>query len=257
MKNLAEFDYLKEREKSVETTISADQCVIARLDGNNFHNFTKGLKRPFDATFREAMADVTKKLIQQFGATEGFTQSDEITLIWRPRRNRNGLDWVEHPRSGRVLKLSTLMASYCGIEFYKLIHEYHSTKNYNGFDCRIYGGDEVTADDSLRFRFIDAASNAYQSIAQSIWSPKKLQGVSVQDIKNKLRDELKINVWQEYGDDAMLGVWFFKEEVVTTAPVSVFGNEGAITNKRFRVVRSNGAEMMKRINNANSLRNLE
>lgn len=231
MKNLQEFDYLKELENNVETFISADQYMIARLDGNNFHNFTKGLKRPFDAVLRETMATVTKKLVEQFGATEAFTQSDEITLIWAPRMNRTNTGLVDHPRSGRVLKLSTLMSSYATLEFYKLIHNYKST-NYNGFDCRLYGGDEKAAIDSKRFRFIDAATNAYQLVAQSLWSQKQLNGVSIQDIKAMLV-AYDINVWQAYGEEAMLGVHFYKEL-----------NEETGRNK---IVRTDGGEMMKKL----------
>jgi tRNA(His) 5'-end guanylyltransferase len=249
MKNLAEFDYLKTLEDSVETYIPADQYMVARLDGHGFHNFTKGLTRPFDATLRETMADVTKLLMERFGATESYTQSDEITLIWHPRQNRNGTGWVEHPHSGRVVKLATLMASYCSTEFYKLIQGYKVT-NYNGFDCRVYGGPENVATDSKRFRFIDCATNAYQQVAQSLWSQKQLNGVSVQQIKAMLK-ERDINVWHAYGDDAMLGVYFYKEEIVvpSSREYELFGHVAKIINRtgRYRIVRSNGAEMMKRI----------
>lgn len=252
MKNLLEFDYLKELENSVETIIPDDYYMIARLDGNNFHNFTKGMLRPFDPTLRESMADVTRLLMTQFQATYGFTQSDEISLIWKPRKMRNRDEWAEHPRSGRILKLSTLMSSYCTLEFYKLIHHYGNMNQYNGFDCRMYGGDEVVALDSLRFRFIDAASNAYQSVAQFLWSPKRLHKMSVQDIKQAIKDE-NIDVWQAYGNEAMLGVFFAREEVVTPSETNF--TLGGVEMKmlqpagRTTINRYDGAEMMKRIKN--------
>jgi tRNA(His) 5'-end guanylyltransferase len=231
MKNLIEFDYLKDLEKSVETIVPSDQYLVARLDGNNFHTFTKGLRRPFDATLRETMTDVTKLLMKRFGASLAYQQSDEITLIWEPRLNRTGTAMVEHPRKGRVLKLSTLMSSYCTVEFYKLIHRYKS-KSYNGFDCRMYGTDRQGAMDSLRFRFLDCAVNAYQSVAQSMWSQKRLNGVSVQEIKAMLAEQ-NINVWQEYGDDAMVGVYFYKEVDETTG--------------RAKIIRGTGVDMIKMI----------
>jgi tRNA(His) 5'-end guanylyltransferase len=187
--------------------------------------------------------------MEKFGATEAFTQSDEITLIWKPRMNRNETALVPHPHKGRVAKLCSLMSSHCSVEFYKLIHQYHDGR-YDGFDCRIYGGSEKTATDSLRFRFIDAACNAYQQVAQSIWSPKRLHGMSVQDIKTALREEVLINPFEAYGDDAMLGVWFYKEDITTTSsPMELWGKEAVMIQRtgRQRIVRSNGAEMMKRI----------
>lgn len=235
MKNLVEFDRLKKLESDHEIRIPSDRYMVARLDGHGFSKFTKGLKKPFDATLREAMADVTEQLHQKFGATFSYTQSDEITLVWVPRMDRNNKGWVEHPHSGRVVKLATLMASFCSLEFYKLIHKYKE-KNYTGFDCRVYGCAQDEAIDSLRFRFIDCATNAYQSVAQSKWSAKQLNGVSVQQIKANLA-ELGVNVWQDYGDDAMMGVYFYKEM-----------NEEL---GRAKIVRSNGGEMMKRIKEMN------
>lgn len=55
--------------------------VIIRLDGNNFHNWTKGLKRPFDENLTDLMVDTTKFLVQETNAVVGYSQSDEITLI--------------------------------------------------------------------------------------------------------------------------------------------------------------------------------
>ena len=236
MKNLVEFDNLKVLEAEYEFRVSKDQYVVARLDGHGFSKFTKGLKKPFDATLREAMADTTKALQNKFGATYAYTQSDEISLIWEPRMDRNGKGLVEPPHSGRVVKLASLMSSYCSLEFYKLINQYKD-KNYNGFDCRVYGCDKVEAFDSLRFRMIDCATNAYQSIAQSKWSQKQLNGVSVQEIKRKLREEVGIDPFKEYGDDAMLGVYFYKEMNEETG--------------RAQIIRSNGGEMMKRIKEMN------
>jgi tRNA(His) 5'-end guanylyltransferase len=235
MKNLQEFDKLKKLEAEHEIRIPSDQYIVARLDGHGFSKFTKGLKRPFDATLREAMADTTRALHKKFNATYSYTQSDEITLIWEPRMDRSGKALVEHPHSGRVVKLSSLMSSYCSIEFYKLIHHYKES-SYNGFDCRVYGCDKLDAFDSLRFRMIDCATNAYQSVAQSMWSPKQLQRVSVQQIKAMLLEK-GIDVWKEYGDDAMLGVYFYKEM-----------NEEL---ERSKIVRSNGGEMMKAIKEMN------
>lgn len=249
MKQLAEFDYLKKLEQDSEQLIPSNESLVARLDGRAFHTFTRGLRRPFDPTLREVMADTAEALMDEFGATEAFMQSDEITLIWRPRQNRNGTGLVDHPFSGRTVKLSTVLASYCSVEFYKMIHRYKDT-SYNGFDCRIYSGTEKVADDSLRFRFIDCATNAYQSVAQSMWSQKELNGVSVQEIKARLK-ELNINPFEKYGEESMLGVWLFKKEVdVQSEGFTFFGYPATMSVKtgRTKIVRSNGAEMMKVLN---------
>ena len=56
--------------------------IVARIDGRSFHNFTKGLNRPFDEDFSNAMIETTKHLVKHTGATIGYAQSDEISLAW-------------------------------------------------------------------------------------------------------------------------------------------------------------------------------
>ena len=55
--------------------------VIVRLDGNNFHSWTKGCKRPYDEQLSSLMIETTKFLVKETNAVVGYTQSDEITLI--------------------------------------------------------------------------------------------------------------------------------------------------------------------------------
>jgi tRNA(His) 5'-end guanylyltransferase len=56
--------------------------VCCRIDGRAFSGFCKGLKRPFDERLSNLMAETTKHLVTQSGAKLGYTQSDEISLIW-------------------------------------------------------------------------------------------------------------------------------------------------------------------------------
>ena len=60
--------------------------VCARLDGKNFHNFCRGLKRPYDERLSKVMAELTAYLAKEFCAVAGYTQSDEITLAWNQER---------------------------------------------------------------------------------------------------------------------------------------------------------------------------
>ena len=75
-------DWCKWVEKNFSNEIMIPKLpVIIRLDGNNFHNWTKGLNRPFDGRLTDIMVDVTKALVEETNAIVGYTQSDEITLI--------------------------------------------------------------------------------------------------------------------------------------------------------------------------------
>ncbi|KKL92895.1 hypothetical protein LCGC14_1880070, partial [marine sediment metagenome] len=56
--------------------------VYARLDGRSFSRFTKGFNRPYDKRMSEAMIDTTKYLVEETNALIGYSQSDEISLVW-------------------------------------------------------------------------------------------------------------------------------------------------------------------------------
>ena len=80
--------------------------IIARIDGRSFHNFTKGMNRPFDETFTNCMIETTVALVKETGANLGFAQSDEISLCW----------YVDNPKQqvwfdGRIQKMTSQLAA--------------------------------------------------------------------------------------------------------------------------------------------------
>ena len=59
--------------------------MVARLDGRGFTRLTKEVHRfeaPFDTRFRDLMLDTTEALVAEFNALYGYTQSDEISLLF-------------------------------------------------------------------------------------------------------------------------------------------------------------------------------
>lgn len=80
-------DSLGDRMKSYEWAGIVPQhmrlCpIIARMDGRGFHKFTKGLARPYDIRLSRLMIETTRFLVAQSNAVLGYTQSDEITLVF-------------------------------------------------------------------------------------------------------------------------------------------------------------------------------
>jgi tRNA(His) 5'-end guanylyltransferase len=59
--------------------------IVARLDGRSFSKFTKSMTKPFDIDMTAIMQEVTKYLVKETGADIGYTQSDEITLVFWQR----------------------------------------------------------------------------------------------------------------------------------------------------------------------------
>lgn len=65
------------------THVLPGDTVVVRLDGQAFHTFTKGMRRPYDANLTKCMTNTTVALVEKFNADVGYTQSDEITLVCR------------------------------------------------------------------------------------------------------------------------------------------------------------------------------
>ena len=75
-------------ETSLDQVILPDLYLVVRIDGRNFTRLTKEIcefEAPFDTRFRDAMTDTVKHLMEcGFRIVYGYTQSDEISLLFHP-----------------------------------------------------------------------------------------------------------------------------------------------------------------------------
>lgn len=109
--------------------------VIARLDGKGFSKFTKGLKIPYDERLSMLMIELTKYLVKETNANCGYTQSDEISLMW----------YVDDPNSsiyfdGRYFKMVSDLSAMASVFFNRKLNEYLPEKSdkWPRFDCRVF-----------------------------------------------------------------------------------------------------------------------
>lgn len=89
---MMDFEALDVRMRRFETSL--DQVILpelylaVRIDGRNFTKLTKEtckFEAPFDVRFRDAMIDTVKHLMGcGFRVVYGYTQSDEISLLFHP-----------------------------------------------------------------------------------------------------------------------------------------------------------------------------
>ena len=59
---------------------------VMRLDGNGFSMFTRGLHKPYDYNFHQAFINTTKLLMKEYQADTAYTHSDEISLLFYPKK---------------------------------------------------------------------------------------------------------------------------------------------------------------------------
>lgn len=161
------------------------QPIVARLDGKSFHTFTKGLGRPYDDRLSGLMVSTTVALVDRFQADVGYTQSDEITLIW----HSNPEDKGELNFDGRFQKIESLSAAYATAFFNKQLPEYLPEKadQLPIFDCRAYVVPNLQeAYHALLWRQQDATKNAISMAAQSFYSQKELNGKNSSELQEMI-----------------------------------------------------------------------
>jgi tRNA(His) guanylyltransferase len=200
------FDDLDAKRRVFETV--HDHCVlpgihiVARLDGRGFTRLTKEVHKfaaPFDERFRDLMLATTAHLMDcGFRILYGFTQSDEISLLFHPQ---------DESFHRKLRKLNSVLAGEASAKFSLLLGA------MGCFDCRISQLPTVElVCDYFRWRSEDAHRNALNG--HCYWMLRKqgktesaaaklLLGMSVAD-KNELLFQNGINFnelpnWQKRG----------------------------------------------------------
>ena len=170
------FDDLDARMRVFETahdqSVLPGLYIVVRLDGRGFTRQTKGvweLEAPFDARFRDIMLDTTGHLMEcGFGVVYGYTQSDEISLLFR-------LDEATFGRKTR--KIISVLAGEASARFSLAMGKLAC------FDARVSQlANASLVRDYFRWRHEDAHRNALN--AHCYWLLRK-GGKSAQSANNE------------------------------------------------------------------------
>lgn len=165
--------------------------AIIRLDGIGFSGFTRGLDKPYDASFVDAMNKTAIFLCEKIqGAKCAFVQSDEIT-IWVTDYDTNDTQaWLGY----EVQKMVSHAAGWASARFNEVFK--HKTKNVlAAFDARVFSipfAEEVV--NCFLWRQQDCTRNSIAMLAQCLYSHKELHGVDSKTQENMIylkRDELR------------------------------------------------------------------
>jgi tRNA(His) 5'-end guanylyltransferase len=212
--------------------------IIARLDGRAFHTWTKGLLKPFDNEFMETMAYTTKKLVEETNAVIGYTQSDEISLIFYSDNLDSQVFF-----DGKMQKINSILPSMCTQFFNHIAHDFiaFADKPPAFFDCRVWQVPTLReAGLYLLWREEDATRNSIQSVGQANFSHSKLQNLSCKQIQEKLFQERKIN-WNDYSSSEKRGTYFRKETISSTISAEELSSlppkHNARTDPNFKIIR--------------------
>lgn len=185
--------------------------VIARLDGNRFSKFTKHLEKPFDEGMCTLMQETTRHMVETFNALLGYTQSDEISLVWEmPHFNS------ELPFGGRIQKMISILSGSCA-SFFNAEKVYYlgdrTAFDTPIFDCRIWNvPNREEAANTILWRELDATRNSITMAAQSVYSHKQLDGKNGKQ-KQEMLFQKNIN-WNDYPCHFKRGSYFQRKTVL-------------------------------------------
>lgn len=212
MKNLGE--RMKSYEKAYSNQLLPNAMFIVRLDGRGFSKYTKkmGFKKPFDTDLIQIMQNVTIELIKQTQASFGYTQSDEISLVYTPERIMF---------NGRIEKICSVFASLTSVLFnLKLAEQYKqnepekivkSNELMPIFDCRVFSvPSKEEALNAVLWREFDAVKNSINVLAQSLFSFKELQNLNGKQLQYKMLTEKDVN-WNDLPLEQKRGTYLVRK----------------------------------------------
>lgn len=177
--------------------------IIARLDGRSFSKFTRGLKRPYDERLTNLMIETTRFLVKETNANCGYTQSDEISLVWfNPDYDSQTLF------DGKLFKLISTLSSLATGFFNKNLSNYIPEKSdlLPTFDCRVFNVPNVEeAVNVFLWRELDATKNSITMAASEFYSHQFLMNKNSSQ-KQELLFQKGIN-WNDYPSSFKRGTY--------------------------------------------------
>lgn len=177
-------DPIGDRMKSNYETITKTRLVrrmpvIIRIDGKAFHTYTKGFEKPFDTKIVGAMQVATNYLCNNVqGCVLGYTQSDEISLLLIDYKKFDTSAWFDN----EIQKIVSIAASMATMKFNQMIEE----KPCAIFDARAFNIPKEEVCNYFVWRQRDGIRNAINSMAQSKFPHKQLQGKSTKEVEEML-----------------------------------------------------------------------
>lgn len=207
-------DRMKAYESISKNFLICRQPAIIRLDMKAGHTFTRGFNKPFDKVFMKSMKQTMKYLCENIqGCVLGYTQSDEITLVLCDYQTLTTDAWFGY----NVQKMTSISASMATYIFNKVFednvvdwavttNEQNSKERYFAyslakekgafFDSRAFSLSKEEVNNCLIWRQQDAVRNSIQSLAQSLYSHKELEGINCKNLQDKMFKEKGVN-WND------------------------------------------------------------
>ncbi|MCK9470127.1 MAG: tRNA(His) guanylyltransferase Thg1 family protein [Bacilli bacterium] len=255
---------MKEYENLTRFYLPKDNCIIIRIDGNAFHTFTRGFKKPFDRLLKSCMEETAKYLVENIpGAQMAYHQSDEISVLVTPFKLNNSEQsaWFDN----NLNKLVSITASMATLKFNQAfsfskasseweksppdiptleelsvirnIRNSHMIASTKGalFDSRAFVLPEDEVINYFIWRQQDAIKNSISMVAQSLFSHKSLQGLNGKQMIERMKEDKSVDFELGYSTSERRGSVVTRlEPVEEVKTIVVKGQEKEIKFTRRR-----------------------
>lgn len=185
--------------------------IMVRLDGRSFSKLTAKCKRPFDPDFMAAMHGLAEEMTWETQALIGYTQSDEITLLYFSDDYKADM-WF----GGRYQKLVSILASMASVKFNRWLRKCGLdalAAKEPIFDCRVWNvPTKEEAANTILWREQDATKNSIFALAYTKYSANQLKNKSGKEKIEMLEKEHGLR-WDEMPDYFKRGRYFRRLKV--------------------------------------------
>ncbi len=157
--------------------------VIMRLDGRAFHTLTRGLEKPFDDSFSNAMNATARFLCSEIqGAKCAYVQSDEISILITDFDTLTTDAWFDY----NVQKMTSISAALASVHFTVC---WLNDGKHAIFDSRVFNIPKEEVCNYFIWRQLDWLRNSVQMLAQAHFSHKQLHGKNQSAMHDMLHDK--------------------------------------------------------------------
>lgn len=181
--------------------------IYARIDMRAGHTWCRGLDKPFDEAYANAMKAATSYIIEKAGAILGYCQSDEASFCW--------VDHTKVPFETRLFKLQSVLASMFTGAFIKACLgtklEKKLENSIPAFDCRVMNLPSLTeAANMFLWREKDSIKNSITLLALESFSNNEIHKKNG-DEKIEMLKTKGIDYFKAIPEDLRCGAYFRRE----------------------------------------------
>jgi len=201
---------MKSFESAHEMFLDLNKPVCVRIDGKRFSKFTRKLEKPFDARMYTVMTNVAESLVDYFRADVGYTQSDEISLVFSTANSKNA------PFSGRIQKLSSVIASKATSFLMYNVYQHLPKEYFDAVPCmdaRVFNvPSDGEASNTILWRIQDSVKNGVSSAFRYNVGHKEMQNKNRYEMIEYMKS-MGIDYKSKYQPYERTGTLFYKEYI--------------------------------------------